>query len=79
MISIIFLKIILFIFMIAIYFIFRWVYLDFKNVKSLQNFDNLALFEKFKFNMTFIGIATCMIIAVLTLLFFIIIIPFNNF
>jgi len=64
------LKIILTLLIIAISLIARLVYLDYKKTKQTDGFDELSIFEKTKFNVTFFSMIFSMTSLLVFLFYF---------
>lgn len=65
------LKVILFLLAVAMGFATRFVYLDYKSIKETEGFDELSIWQKFRFNFTFFSIFSSITSLIVFLIYFV--------
>lgn len=65
------LKVILFLLSVAMGLAIRFVYLDYKKIKETEGFEELSIWQKIRFNFTFISMFSSVISLIVFLFYFI--------
>ncbi len=56
---------------VAMFFVIRFVYFDYKKIKETEGFDELSIWQKFRFSFTFFSIFSTIISFIVFLIYFI--------
>lgn len=65
------LKVILFLLSVAMGLAIRFVYLDYKKIKETEGFEELSIWQKIRFNFTFISMFSSVVSLIVFLFYFI--------